>query len=143
MLKKILANKKVLISLVVITFLLIGIATVIMVTQKNKEGEMSNNNIEMEDDEKEDDNKSEDDVYNGNGLDVQDVVDEKVDSVDGSGDWDGTSAQDDDKKKPSNQKDTTQSDDTKQEESNDKNDEADGKLDKDILEDDKEWTEPN
>ena len=55
MLKKILANKKVLILLAVITFLLVGIAIIILGLQTYKAIGMSNNNIETKENGKEDD----------------------------------------------------------------------------------------
>ena len=166
MLNKLLENKKWLILIVAVVLVLVGVIIAFFITNDSEEV-YNGDGLEVEDtldesvytingsgdwegtsddsSKKEQNNKTDDTkkeesdnkVYDGDSLEVEDTLDESVYTIDGSGDWDGTS--DDSSEKEQN----SETDDTKKEESNDKVDAADGALDKDILEDDKVWGEPS
>lgn len=136
MLKKLLANKKLLAVIVIV----VGIVIAVVINQDSKETGKSGVSIETGKDkgEAQENDDKQDEPYNGTGLEIMDEIDGTVDSVDGSGDWDGTS-DDSNKKEQDNKTNDTQSDDTKKEDSNDDDDE----LNDDIIVDDKVWTEPS
>ena len=86
-------------------------------------------------------NVDEDDVYNGNGLEVKDEADETVDSIDGSGSWnDGSDSNN--QKEEKNETDNSETNDT--DNGNHSNgDDVEDVLDEDVLVDDKEWSDIN
>lgn len=120
MLKKLFANKKWSILIMIVTFVFVGILMTVFISKNPKDKGKSDISIETEQN-KYSETSEEDD---GDGLEAQDTLDESVYTIDGSGDWAGGS--DENTKK-------------EQEESDDKNDVADEELDKDILVDDKVW----
>lgn len=124
MLNKLLANKKLFALIVAMIVIILGIAVIVGLKQGSGESGKSGVNIEKENEK--DDGSKEEDVYDGNGLELKDEIDETVDSVDVSGDWD----------KPS--------DDSNKKEQSDKTDKTDKEeSDEDILIDDKVWGEPS
>ena len=159
MFKRLFTNKKWLILLVAV-LVLVAVLIAVLAIKDSKEGGKPGMNIETGKD-------KDDEVQNGEGLEVEDVLDESVSTIDGSGDWGGSSEGDsntNDSSSDDTQSDGTQSDgtpsdgtpsdgtpsdgtqsgDTEKEESDDKDDDAEGKLNKDTLEveDDKVWGEP-
>lgn len=152
MLKKLLANKKWLILIVILV--LVGILITVFILKDSEEKGKSNISIETEHNKDGETSKEdgEDEAYNEKGLEAQDTLDESVYTIDGSGDWTGTS-DGNNKKEQGNKTDNVPSDDTQsedaptedkeKEDSNDKSDNADGELDNDILVDDKVWGEVN
>lgn len=146
MLKNLLANKKILILGVVVIFVIVGAFITILIRNDFKKGGQSGVSIENS---KEQD-KDTDATYNGEGLEVQDTLDEPVYTIDGSGDWIGSTEKDNQidasqsEDKPSDaQLDNIPSEKTEQEGSNNKTDETMDELEGNILEDDKIWSNPN
>ena len=81
---------------------------------------------------------------------MQDTLDESVYTIDGSGDWSGSTEKDNQidasqsENKPSDaQLDNIPSEKTEQEDSNNKTDDTADELEGDILEDDKIWSNPS
>ena len=149
--KKLLENKKLLILCVVVILVVVGILIATLTKKDSGEDGKPGINIETGKDKNDDGSKDDaDEVYNGEGLEVEDTLDESVYTIDGSGDWDGNSENDDktDKNssddkdsddKQSDDKKNEQSDNKKDEESDDKGNEVEGDLDNDVLVDDKVW----
>lgn len=121
--------------------IILGIAVIVGLKQGSGESGKSGVNIEKEDEK--DDILKEEDVYDGNGLELKDEIDETVDSVDVSGDWDKPS-DDSNKKEQSDTTDKEDSDTNNNEDNkNDENGSRDEESDEDILIDDKVWGEPS
>lgn len=146
MLKNLLANKKILILGVVVLFVIVGAFITILTRNDSEKGGQSG--VSIETNKKQD--KDTDATYNGEGLEVQDTLDESVYTIDGSGDWSGDAEkgnQIDDSQsedKPSDaQLDNIPSEKTEQEDSNNKTNETADELEGDILEDDKIWSNPS
>lgn len=151
--KKLLENKKLLILCVVVVLVVVGILIAALTGKDSGKDGKPGINIETGKDKNDDGSKDDaDEVYNGDGLEVEDTLDESVYTIDGSGDWDGNSENDDksnnsssdDKQSNDKDSDDKQSDDKKDEESDDKKDEESddkGDLHNDVLEpkDDKVW----
>lgn len=134
MLKKLLTNKKLLAVIVAVIVIIVGIVIAVVISQDSEEPGKSGINIETDKEEAQENDDEQDEPYNGTGLEIMDEVDDTVDSVDGSGDWD----------KQGNKTDHTQSDATNKEDSNAKGDGDDEEeLDENILIDDKVWGEPS
>ena len=140
MLKKLLGNKKVLILIVAVVLVLVGIFITVFNGEDSKEKGGPDIGIELN---KDKDGESlgtdTESFYNGDGLEGQDTLDESVYTIDGSGNWDGTSEE-------SNKTETVPSDDTQYEDaeqgdSSDKDNNVEGDLEGDILVDDKKWGE--
>lgn len=147
MLKRLLANKKMLILIVAVVLIVVGV--LIVVLTKNDSKEDGKSGVSIKTDKDKDSEASEDDTYkdySGEGLEVQETLDESVYTIDGSGNWNDSSegngktnnVSSDDKQ--SNDK---QPDDAKKEESDNIGNDSDGELDSDILVDDKVWGEPS
>lgn len=143
MLNKLLANKKLFALIIAVIVIILGIAVIVGLKQGSGESGKSGVNIEKEDEK--DDISKEEDVYDGNGLELKDEIDETVDSVDVSGDWDKPS-DDSDKKEQSDKTDKTDKEDSdtnnNEDNKNDENGSGDEESDEDILIDDKVWGEP-
>ena len=146
MLKNLLANKKILILGVVVLFVIVGAFIAILTRNDSEKGGQSGVSIKNS---KEQD-KVTDATNNEEGLEAQDTLDEPVYTIDGSGDWSGSTEKDnqiDDSQsedKPSDaQLDNIPSEKTEQEDSNNKTNETADELEGDILEDDKIWSNPS
>lgn len=120
-------NKKLFALIVAVILLVLGIVVVVGLKQDSKDTGKPGVSSETD--------KEKDEPYNGEGLEIMDEVDERVDSVDVPDDWDETSGESNDK---------TQSDEVNKEDTDDKGDSDDQeKSDEDILIDDKVWGEPS
>lgn len=141
MFKNLLTNKKLFALIIAVIVLILGIAVIVRLKQGSGESGKSGVNIEKEDEK--DDISKEKDVYDGNGLELKDEIDETVDSVDVSGDWDKPS--DDSNKKEQSDKTDKEDFDTNnnEDDKNDENGNGDEESDEDILIDDKIWGEPS
>lgn len=148
MLKNLLANKKILILGVVVIFVIVGAFITILIRNDFKKGGQSG--VSIENSKEQDKDTDTDATYNGEGLEVQDTLDEPVYTIDGSGDWSGSTEKDNQidasqsENKPSDaQLDNIPSEKTEQEDSNNKTDDTADELEGDILEDDKIWSNPS
>lgn len=129
MIKKLFHSKKIIALIVLVILLVVAIVIGVIMTRDSGEKEKLEAGHGVED------NVSEDDeVYDGNGLEIKEEIDETIDSVDGSGTWDETTppsdGEQDDKTEQTGTSDDSPEDD-KQEE----------KPEEDVLVDDKEWGE--
>ena len=142
MLKKLLANKKLIALIVALIVIIVGVVATV-IHQDSKETGKSDISIETgkNKEETQENDYDKDEPYSGTGLEIMEEVDGTVDSVDASGNWDGTSG-DNNENKQDNTTDDTQSDNMGKEESDDQGNEEEP-SDEDILIDDKEWTEPS
>lgn len=146
MLRKMLTNKKMLILIVAVILAIVGVLIMILIRNTSEEGEKLGVSINADKDK-----EGKDEGYNGEGLEVQDTLDESVYIIDGSGDWSTPSeggnetdnASSENKPSDDAQSDNTQSNNTGQEESDNRVDDTEGELEEDILVDDKIWGEPN
>ena len=129
MIKKLLHSKKIIASIVLVILFIIAIVVGVIMTRDSGEKEKFEAGQKVEDSVSEDD-----EVYDGNGLEIQEEIDETIDSVDASGTWDETTpssdSQQDDKKENTDTNDNTPEDGEQEE-----------KPEEDVLVDDKEWGE--
>ena len=129
MIKKLLRSKKIITSIVLVILLIVAIVVGVIMIRDSREKEKLEAGHGVED------NVSEDDeVYDGNGLEIQEEIDETIDSVDASGTWDETT-QSDDSQQDDKKENTDTNDDTPED------DEQEEKPEEDVLVDDKEWGE--
>ena len=129
MIKKLLHSKKIITSIVLVILLIAAIVVGVIMIRDSREKEKHEAGHGVED------NVSEDDeVYDGNGLEIQEEIDETIDSVDASGTWDETT-QSDDSQQDDKKENTDSNDDTPED------DEQEEKPEEDVLVDDKEWGE--
>lgn len=144
MLKNLLANKKWFALIIAVLVLILGI--VVSVGLKKGSGESGEPGVNISKEDEKDDISKEEDVYDGNGLELKDEMDETVDSVDVSGAWDKPS-DDNDKKEQSDKTDKIDKEDSdtnnNEDNKNDENGSGDEDSDGDILIDDKVWGEPS
>ena len=125
MLKKILSNKIVLICCIV---LIVGIVFCLVTSRDSEDNQKEDHQIEQEETEKED-AEQEGTKQENTGLEIKEDVDDVVDSIDGSGSWDTT---------PNNHEQKTDDDTVKNDNTaDDSNEETEQEN---ILEDDKEWS---
>lgn len=132
MLKKLLAKKSLLI-VVVVAVVILGCVIVGVTLNQGDSEDSGKSGVSVGpqiDTDNTQENMDEDNVYNGNGLEVKDEVDETVDSVDGSGSWDNTSDS-----KGTNNSETDDTDNGNHSNGEDVED----VLDEDVLVDDKIW----
>ena len=129
MIKKLFHSKKIIALIVLVILLVVAIVIGVIMTRDSGEKEKLEAGHGVED------NVSEDDeVYDGNGLEIKEEIDETIDSVDASGTWDETTQSSD-----SQQGDKTENTDTDDDTPED--DEQEEKPEEDVLVDDKEWGE--
>lgn len=138
MLKKLLAKKTLLTVVIVVIVILVVVIVGIVVNQDSEDTGKSGVSIGTEKDTNDiKENTDEEHVYNGEGLEVMDEVDETIDNVDGSGSWDDTSKSTP-KKEQDNATDDKEIDDAEKDNSSNKEN-VDDVSDEEILVDDKIW----
>lgn len=139
-------NKKFLAMMIVLLIVIVGVVFTVVRNQELKKTEKSDTGIETEKDknatlensDKDEDNtlvdSNKDELYDEIGLEIKDETDGKVDSVDGSGSWEDTF--DNNIQTDSNKSEGTENNEEKKEN-------ADNLSDRDVLEDDKVWSDIN
>jgi hypothetical protein len=138
MLKKLLEKKTLLTVVGVVIVILAAVIVGIVMNRDSNDTGKSGVSIGTEKDTNDTkENMDEENVYNGEGLEVMDEVDETVDEVDGSGSWDDTSKSTP-KKEQDNATDDKEIDETEQDNSSNKEN-VDDVSDEEILVDDKIW----